>query len=65
MSRGFYVQIAQALLQAGCVVRRQGKGDHEIWFSPITGKTFPVDKGTKSRHLANGVMKQAGLRKTF
>ena len=26
----------------GCYLKRQGKGDHEIWFSPITGKTFPV-----------------------
>jgi len=65
VSRGFYSEIVQALLQSGCVMRRQGKGDHEIWFSPITGKTFPVDKGTKSRHLANAIMKQAGLTKKF
>ncbi|MCF8108689.1 MAG: type II toxin-antitoxin system HicA family toxin [Desulfohalobiaceae bacterium] len=29
--------------QAGCSFERQGKGDHEIWFSPITGIRFVVD----------------------
>ncbi len=25
------------LKDAGCFFERQGKGDHEIWFSPVTG----------------------------
>jgi hypothetical protein len=61
MPRGFYAQIVEALKQAGCELRRQGKGDHEIWFSPITGRTFPVDRGTLSRHTANATLKQAGV----
>ena len=28
--------------KAGCYMVRQGKGSHEIWFSPITGKEFVV-----------------------
>jgi len=61
MVRGFYRQIVEALKAGGCVYRRQGKGDHEIWYSPITDRTFTVDKGSLSRHTANAVMKQAGL----
>ena len=37
---------------------RQGRGDHEIWFSPISGKHFPVDGNIKSRHTANAVLAQ-------
>jgi hypothetical protein len=44
---------------------RQGKGDHEIWYSPITRIHFVVDGKIKSRHTANGVLKQAGLPKAF
>lgn len=49
----------------GCYPARTGKGDHEIWYSPINGLNFPVDNTIKSRHTANGVLKQAGLPKAF
>jgi hypothetical protein len=49
----------------GCRFVRQGKGDHEIWYSHISGKTFPADKTILSRHTANGVLKQAGIPKAF
>ncbi|MBX6427226.1 MAG: type II toxin-antitoxin system HicA family toxin [Variibacter sp.] len=53
------------LREAGCYFVRQGRGDHEIWASPITGKRFPVDADIKSRHTANAVLEQAGLPKAF
>jgi hypothetical protein len=53
------------LRAAGCYFERQGKGDHEIWFSPITSVKFIVDNAIKSRHTANAVLKQAGLPKRF
>ena len=53
------------LLDAGCSFDRQGKGDHELWFSPITNIKFVVDNHIKSRHTANAVLKQAGLPKKF
>ena len=28
--------LKQHLREAGCQFERQGKGDHEIWYSPIT-----------------------------
>ena len=46
-------------------LHRQGKGDHEIWYSPITNRYFPVDNKILSRHTANGILKQAGLPKEF
>ena len=42
-----------------------GRGDHEIWHSPLTDRPFPVDHKIKSRHTANGILKQAGLPKAF
>jgi len=58
-------RLKEILIEAGCFFVRQGRGDHEIWESPITGKRFPVDNAIKSRHTANGVLKQAGLPKSF
>ncbi|WP_240549628.1 type II toxin-antitoxin system HicA family toxin [Devosia salina] len=65
MVRGFYAEIVTALREAGCVYRRAGKGDHEIWDSPATQRSFTVDKSYLSRHTANAVMKQAGIDKKF
>ena len=62
---GFTPQLIKYLKESGCFFERQGKGDHEIWFSPITGIRFVVDQSIKSRHTANGVLKQAGLPKKF
>jgi hypothetical protein len=57
--------VKEILTKNGCYFKRKGKGDHEIWFSPITGVSFSVDSTIKSRHTANGIMKQAGLPKAF
>jgi ribosomal protein L16/L10AE len=40
----------------------EGKGDHEIWYSPIAKCRFMVDFRIKSRHWANHTLKQAGLK---
>jgi hypothetical protein len=62
---GLTDQLKEVLRENGCFFVRQGKGDHEIWESPISGKRFPVDSDIKSRHTANAVLKQAGLPKAF
>jgi hypothetical protein len=62
---GFYRQLVEILKEHGCYFVRQGSGDHEIGFSPITGIRFTVDCGTKSRHTANETLKQAGIPKRF
>jgi hypothetical protein len=62
---GFTETLKQILVENKCWFVRQGRGDHEIWESPHTGKRFPVDSNIKSRHTANVVLKQAGLPKRF
>lgn len=58
-------KLKKILREAGCYFERPGKGDHEIWYSPITNIRFVVDNSIKSRHTANAVLKQAGLPKRF
>ena len=58
-------ELKRLLREAGCTFVRQGKGDHEIWYSPITDTNFPVDQSIKSRHTANKTLKDAGLSKQF
>jgi predicted RNA binding protein YcfA (HicA-like mRNA interferase family) len=61
----FAPDVRKILRQSGCWLVRQGRGDHEIWKSPHSDKPFTVDNKIKSRHTANGIMKQAGLPKQF
>ena len=65
MADSFTPRLKRLLKDNGCSFYRQGKGDHEIWYSPITDRKFPVDSHIPSRHLANEVLKQAGLPKKF
>ena len=61
----FAPDLKRVLREAGCQFRRQGRGDHEIWFSPISSRCFTVDGKIKSRHTANALLKQAGLPKRY
>ncbi|MGV3489742.1 MAG: type II toxin-antitoxin system HicA family toxin [Devosia sp.] len=62
MVQGFYAQLTKLLKAHGCTFVRTGKGDHEIWHSPITDLSVTVDRGVMSRHTANAVLKRAGIR---
>jgi HicA toxin of bacterial toxin-antitoxin, len=62
---GYTRELKKILAEAGCKFLRHGKGDHEIWFSPISNRTFTVDNNIKSKHTANETLKQAGLEKCF
>lgn len=44
---GFTLPLKRLLLAAGCAFVRAGKGDHEIWHSPITEVHFVVDNKIK------------------
>lgn len=61
----FTPPLKKILKANGCYFVRQGKGDHELWFSPISQKHFVVDGKIKSRHTANASLHQAGLEKQF
>ncbi|MBQ7558783.1 MAG: type II toxin-antitoxin system HicA family toxin [Synergistaceae bacterium] len=61
-----YEKIVREILKKhGCYFVRHGKGDHDIWYSPITNANFAVDGKIKSRHMANGIMKQSGINHHF
>jgi hypothetical protein len=55
-------ELKRILAAHGCRFVRHGKGDHEIWYSPITGVTFALDSGTRKRFTANAILKQAGIK---
>lgn len=65
MPQSFTPEVKRILLEHGCWLVRQGKGDHEIWQSPLTNRRFPVDSKILSRTTANLVLKQAGIAKAF
>lgn len=58
-------ELKRILRDHGCNFVRNGKGDHEIWFSPITQRNFAVDAGTRKRFTANAILKQAGIAAKF
>ncbi len=62
---GFTPKLKKILKENKCHFVRNGKGDHDIWYSPISNINFTVDSNIKSRHTANGTLKQAGLDKAF
>ena len=49
------------LTENGCTFKRRSKGDHDIWYSPITNRELTVDGKIKSRHTVNGILKRAGI----
>jgi hypothetical protein len=59
MPATFDRQLRRLLERADC------KGSHQIWYSQISQRRFPVPVGIVSRHTANGVLEQAGLPKAF
>jgi hypothetical protein len=61
----FTPAVTAILLANGCSFVRRGKGDHSIWYSPLTERRFVVDSKMKSRHTANAVLNQAGIEKAF
>lgn len=46
------------IIQNQCQLIRHGKGDHDIWYNPITNRHITVDTKIKSRYTANAILKQ-------
>ncbi|MGL5839470.1 MAG: type II toxin-antitoxin system HicA family toxin [Sphingorhabdus sp.] len=61
MGSAYYQELKRILIEHGCSFVRYSKGDHEIWHSPISGRNFTVDAGTRKRFTANAALKQAGI----
>lgn len=62
MVQGYTRQVKSILREHGWQLLRHGKGDHEIWTREDASKTVVVDGKIMSRHTANAILKQAGIR---
>jgi len=65
MGSNLYPELVRLLRKAGCEFVREGKGSHEIWYSPISKRRFAVPRNTTKVHTANSILKDAGLPKNF
>jgi predicted RNA binding protein YcfA (HicA-like mRNA interferase family) len=61
----YYRDLIRLLRAGGYEFKREGRGDHEIWWNPRTGVRVTVDRKLKSRFTANGILKEAALPKQF
>jgi hypothetical protein len=61
---GFTEELKNILVANKCRLVR-GYRLRETWESPISKRRFIVDNNIKSRHIANAVLRQAGLPKAF
>lgn len=50
-----YAELKKQLKKIGCYMDREGKR-HEIWYSPITGESFPVGRH-KTEEVKPGTLK--------
>jgi predicted RNA binding protein YcfA (HicA-like mRNA interferase family) len=48
-------ELKKKLRQNGCYLHRQG-GRHELWYSPATGRLFPVPRHS-AQEVAHGTEK--------
>jgi predicted RNA binding protein YcfA (HicA-like mRNA interferase family) len=56
---GFYKEVSDELGRLGFYKVNGGKGSHEKW-KIADGPTLTVPRNLKSRHTANGILKDAG-----
>lgn len=61
----FEKRVRDIMSDNGCYFVRHGKGDHDIWYSPITKRHVTVDGKIKSRITANEILKQSGIKFRF
>jgi len=64
MPKDFYPELTALLFAAGWRRAENARGNHEKWRHPDRSFAIIVPR-SKSRHTANGVLKQAGLPKAF
>lgn len=61
----YYLQVIQLLRAAGYKKVPGGKGSHQKWYNSERDLLLIVPQNLKKRHTANGIMKDAGLKKKF
>lgn len=60
---GYYDQVTRLLKKAGFSFAKNGKGSHEIYTRGSYSTTVPFN--LVSRHLANQILKDAGIKHKF
>lgn len=60
MADGYYRQVAAELKALGFSYKEPAKGSHEKWEHEETRRILIVPRNLKSRHTANGILKDAG-----
>ena len=58
-------KVREILKKHGYYFERHGKGDHDVWYNPVIHKSVSVDGKIKSRHSANGILREAGINFRF
>jgi hypothetical protein len=62
----FSSELLAILKEAGCNYHAPGhRGNHDIWFSPISGIYFPLGSKIQSHNTANAILRIAGLPEQF
>ena len=59
-----YSELKKLLRQSGCYKESEGS-NHEIWYSPMTSKTFPVGRHNTEdvpKGTLNAILKQSGMK---
>lgn len=57
-------ELIKKLSKFGCYIQRHGKR-HDMWYSPITGKSFPVGRHASEEvktGTLNSILEAAGLK---
>ena len=60
MAKEFYKSVTNELMRLGFQRVKGGKGSHEKWRSVFTHEMLIVPRNLKSRHTANGILRDAG-----
>jgi predicted RNA binding protein YcfA (HicA-like mRNA interferase family) len=61
---GYYLAVIRELRGLGFSLQGNAKGSHEKWVD-ASGRTLIVPKNLKSRHTANGILRDAGSSRHF
>jgi hypothetical protein len=58
---GFYNAVTARLKVNGGYFVRPGKGDHEIWYSPVTGLRVTIPRNLVAKGTAVSILKRSGV----
>lgn len=58
-----YAELSRNLRALGCVLKRQGKGSHEIWHNPTVNRSavIPNHPGDIPTGTLRAILKQLGI----